>query len=585
MARRRATTERTARRAQRDTTSAAPRPKTASSAVWRDRAIVGGVALAASIAGIANGFVFDDVPQIVENARVQDLSRVGEIFSSAYWPPPFAPELFRPVASLSAALQYVVGGGEPLVFRVVSYALYALAAVVVYSLAARVLPRAIALGAGVLFAAHPLHVEAVALAVNQGELIVGCASVAAALLYLDRRRSGDLSRRDWIALCGLFVVAALSKENGFVLPGLLVAVELLLVERATVRERVRETWRGYACIGAAAAILLVARGVVLGGSVAGALPAKAIAGLSLGGRLLTTLQIVPQWLRLLVWPAHLQIDYSPNEIVASTGFGVWEALGLALVASFAAVAWWTRRRAPVIAFGLAWCAIALFPVSNIVPTGIVLAERTLFLPSVGFLLAVGGAADVLVRRWPSSLGIGRSLTVACSALVCLGIARSDARHRTWRNGQTMWEAAAIDAPRSLRVKQAHEEAIADITRDFERAATRSPTPWRVQFELATLLRYMRADSAALTQLRKSVASQPAQHDAALELSATLISVGEYQEAKAVAEEIRSVGDTARLAKAMARMADSASTVRAPPGSVRVVARDAFANPRRYGLEH
>ena len=37
--------------------------------------------------------------------------------------------------------------------------------------------------------------------------------------------------------------------------------------------------------------------------------------------------------------------------------------------------------------------IALFPVSNVlVPTGIILAERTLYLPSVGFLLVVGRAA-------------------------------------------------------------------------------------------------------------------------------------------------------------------------------------------------
>jgi hypothetical protein len=564
-----------------------PRVETPSarSAIWRDRGLVAAVAIVASIAGIANGFVFDDVPQVAENARVQDLSRLGEILTSPYWPPPYAPELYRPVASITVALQYMFGFGEPVLFRVVSYALYALVAVGVFSLAKRFLPRSIALAVGVLFAAHPLHVEAVALAVNQGELIVALTAVAATIRYVDRRRAGALSPGDWALLTALFLLGALSKENGFVIPGLLVAAELFLIDDTPWRDRVRPVWRGYAALATVAVTMLVARAFVLSGNVTGALPAKAIAGLSLGGRLLTMLQIVPRWVRLLAWPAHLQIDYSPNEIVASTAFGTYEALGLALLVAFAAIAWLSRRRAPVVTFGLAWCAIALVPVSNVVPTGIVLAERTLFLPSVGFLIAVGGAVELLLKRGGMrALRLQRPLAYAGGALACLGVARSDLRHRTWANGETMWQAAAVDAPKSLRVQQAHTEAIADITRDFEHAAQLSPTPWRVQFELGTLLRYMRADSAALTQLRKSLAERPEQHDAALELSATLISVGDYAGAKEVAASIQAAGDTARVAETFMRMADSASRVSAPPGSIRVTAREELGAAVRNGPE-
>lgn len=555
-----------------------PSSTIARSHVWRDRAIVAAVAVASSVAGIANDFVFDDVPQVVENMRAQGLSRLGEILTSAYWPPPYAPELYRPVASIVVALQYVLGAGTPGIFRVVSYLLYAAAAVGVYSLARRVLPRGIALGVAVLFAADPLHVEAVALAVNQGELIVGLAAVLAAVRYLDRRRHGLLSPGDWTVIVVLFVVASMSKENGFVLPGLLVAIELFLVDGRPLRERIRETWRGFAALGFVAVVMLAVRAMVLSGRIAGALPAKGIAGVSLGGRLLTMLQITPKWLRLLAWPAHLQIDYSPNEIIASTSFGARELYGLVLLVALAVLAWWSRRRAPVVTFGLAWCAVALFPVSNIVPTGIVLAERTLFLPSIGFLIAVGGVVDLALRRATSNAAtIGKSLAVLCGGLACVGAVRSDLRHLTWSNGQRMWQAAAVDAPKSLRVQQAHNEAVADITRDFERAADQSATPWRVQFELATLLRYMNADSAALAQLRKSVAAHPEQLDATLELSATLISVGEYAEAKNVATRVQSVGDTARVAASLARTADSASAAHTPAGRIRVVAREELAS--------
>ena len=365
-----------------------------------------------SVAGIGNGFVFDDVPQVVENVRIQGLSRVGEILTSPYWPPPYAPELYRPVASLTVALQYIIGAGDPTIFRVVSYLLYALAAVGVFELARRVLPRSIALGIAALFAADPVHVEAVALAVNQGELIVACAALVSVLLYLDRRRenagAGTLSVRDWTVLSVLFAVGALAKENGFIIPGLLVVAELFLVDADSFRDRLRTTWRGYAAMAAVGVVLLATRALVLSGNVTGALPAKAIAGLSLGERLLTMLQIVPKWVRLLAWPAHLQIDYSPNEIVASRSFGAHELLGLVLLVSLVAIAWLARRRARVVTFGLAWCAVALFPVSNIVPTGIVLAERTLFLPSVGFLIAVGGVIAFALDRSGFNVTNGRS---------------------------------------------------------------------------------------------------------------------------------------------------------------------------------
>ena len=146
--------QRAPKRATRTTAlSPADRPSSStgtSAASWwqfrRQAFVVALVAIAASLAGLRNDFVFDDVPQVAENVRVQDLSRVGEILTSSYWPPPFAQELYRPVASLTVAIQYVVGAGSPIVFRVCSYLLYALVSIGVLRLARRVLPERIALG-------------------------------------------------------------------------------------------------------------------------------------------------------------------------------------------------------------------------------------------------------------------------------------------------------------------------------------------------------------------------------------------------------------------------------------------------------
>ena len=97
------------------------------------------------------------------------------------------------------------------------------------------------------------------------------------------------------------------------------------------------------------------------------------------GRTLTMLGVVPEWFRLLIWPHHLQADYSPQEILPAEHLSSPQLLGLVLLAIAVLLLVATWRRQPVVAFGVLWLGIGIGPVHNVlVPTGIVLAERTLF---------------------------------------------------------------------------------------------------------------------------------------------------------------------------------------------------------------
>jgi len=85
------------------------------------------------------------------------------------------------------------------------------------------------------------------------------------------------------------------------------------------------------------------------------------------------------------------VDYSPAErtIVQNLSDGRF-LLGLACLALWAwlLVMAWRRQRSE--AFGLGWIAIAFLLVSNLLfSDGVLLAERTLYLPSVGLALAAG----------------------------------------------------------------------------------------------------------------------------------------------------------------------------------------------------
>jgi hypothetical protein len=536
------------------------------------------VAVAASVLCLANQFTLDDAGLILGTERLHGLSRWKEILTSPYWPPPYAQDLYRPLTSLILALQYQLGGGDPALFRVVSVLLYAGASLAVLHLASRLLPPAIALATALLFAAHPVHVETTVLAVAQGELIVALLGAVMVARYIDRRRSGagTLSPGDWLLLGGLYLVACLTKEQGLLLPALLVAAELCLVAAPSWSDRIRRTWPGYAGFALLGGLVLLIRGQVLSGKPFLAAPAEALVGLPIEGRALTMLQVVPEWFRLLVWPAHLRADYSPAEFVASTGWGRAEISGLLLLTGAVAIAWIARRRAPVVSFGLVWCAITLFPVSNlIVPTGILLAERTLFSPSIGFLLAAGGAIGWLLESRRSQLpGLRPALLVAGLLLVTLGTVRSASRQKIFRNQATLNVASARDAPKSARVQQSLGETLfdqgnrADAVAAYRRAIGYGREPWMLRIGLARRFRMLGDEEAAMEELRESLAENPTR-EALAELAAAFLAVGMYREAGRIAEGIIASDNAPPVMVWIKHLADSALAVNAPPGTIKI----------------
>jgi protein O-mannosyl-transferase len=558
------------------TPSSAPAPSPDQSRDWTGVLLVAVVALAASIAGLGNAFAYDDIPMIELNPRLHGFGRWLEILTSPYWPPPWQEEHYRPLTSFFFALQHAIGAGAPVVFRVTSYLLYAATSVGVFLLAARLMPRTVALGVGLLFAAHPVHVEVVAPAVGQSEMIVALAAIAMTLRYLQRRQEGWLAPRDWASLGVLYVIASLAKEHGLTLPALLVVVELFLV-RGGMPERLRRLWPGYVGLGILAGLLVALRFAVIGGEFSANWVAEALDGLSLGERTLTMLMVVPEWARLLLWPAHLRLDYAPQEFVASTGWGTPEVLGLGLVIGVLVALVLSWRRAPVVAFGIAWMLVAIAPVSNIVvPTGSLLAERLLFFPSIGFLVALGGATGLV---WERALGSPawrqQAVTAVGGVLVLLGVLRSAERHRVWRNEAFLSVRSVQDAPRSYRTQRAYADILFRLNRPemaleaYAQSIALAPEghDWRVRNDLAARLRERGERAQEVEQLRASLAAEPAQPEARGHLVAALLALGHYKEAAREADSALAAGGAQEVFNGLRVLADSAAQANAPAGSV------------------
>jgi hypothetical protein len=522
---------------------------------------------------LGNSWVQDEGPLIVENVRVQEWSGLWSGFTQSWWPADQDGGLYRPVAQSILTLLWGVGDGAAWVFKLGNLLCYLFGVAGVWTLARRLFPAEPAWAVAALFAVHPVHTEAVAVAVNQGEsLVVGVFGFALAWWW--DRTPGTTTRWGIVAVvAALYLVALGLKEHALVLPIMLVLLEW---HRRGSGQRTLSPRAIAWSVGALALVGLSfwgVRGAVLG-DLAGAPPAF---GLSerFADRALTMLGVVPEWVRLLFWPAHLQADYSPFEVTPWAGWTSAQTLGVLILLLWGAALRWSAERRPIVAFGLLWIPIALFPVSNtIVPTGVILAERTLMLASVGAIIALVGLVPTELWSRPRQRIV---LAAGIGLLLLLGALRSARRMPDWMSPRDHLFALERDAPASATTQMAlgvfdmesgRRREGEDRLRAVIAMAPGGSRPYRV------LARYYRRDglcAPAIPLMIQTLAIEPIDQHTRLSLVACLLDQGRYGDARRYAVE-GSTGPGAEIRPAFLAAvvtADSAVRVDAPARTVRL----------------
>jgi tetratricopeptide (TPR) repeat protein len=417
------------------------------------------LAIASSAIGVLNSFTYDDRYIVELNPATRNLHRWWTAFGQSYWPKDWGGDGYRPLTIIAYKLEAVLGGRSPVAFHAVNILLYAVVAVLVLAIARRLLPFWAAWATAALFAVHPVHVEAVAGIVGQSELLVAIALLSALLLYLRDRADGPLRTWTAVGIAALYVVACFSKEHGVVLPALLGAAELTVIaDSASLRERVRRLRPFYLVLVLIAVAFVAVRSRVLADhGIGGFQPFTPFSTLHISNpdRMLTALGVVPEWIRLFYWPVHLSSEYGPPDIEIAQGFALSQLPGFLLLVAILSFGVALRRRQRAISFGIAIAVITLLPASNfIVPAGIVLAERTLFLPSVGAMIVLGAivvlAADYLRGRVASAARLKVVAATVCGVLLLTGAIRSAERTTVWRDNDTLFRHAVVDSPLSYR---------------------------------------------------------------------------------------------------------------------------------------
>jgi protein O-mannosyl-transferase len=433
-------------------------------------------------------FVWDDVLLVARSQRLREWSSLPTVLASHFWSEVHeGSHYYRPLVSLSYFLDLHAWGLDPLGFHLTNLLAHLATALAVLVLARRLTGNLLAASiAGVAFALHPIHTESVTFISGRTDVLSTLLFLLALLGYARWRDGG--SPLTLAGSLGAFFLALTAKEVAVTLPLILVLWDLLVaspdaaakadVDVPRYRPLVRAAGR-YSAYGAVIGLYLVIRMLSLGALV------ESDPGVwgSLLTRFLTTTKIVASyaWMAFVPFPANAHYVIVP--VVAPPPAAWWGAA--AFLAVLVAATAWAAVRAPRWGFCALWFWLTLIPSVGVnllpLPTA-VMAERFLYLPSVGFCVLLGMALGRTLSA-ASTLDAGQirpAPALALAGLLLAYVGLTIWRNEPWQDHYHLYLNMVDTSPDSdlphvnLALVQLPRGEIAEAHAHFKRAVEIAP---------------------------------------------------------------------------------------------------------------
>ena len=395
-------------------------------------------------------FYLDDFSSIQENPIIyQWQGTIKELWQ-------FAP--MRTIGYLSFALNYQVHQFQVNGYHVVNIAIHILASLAVWGLllglvrspvlkqqlsptAQVVLP----LVAALLFALHPLQIQAVTYVVQRLASMAALFYITALMAFVYARLAENLlPRLFWITILILCMgLGLLTKQNTATLPVALLLIELIFFPNHLKRVL---TITGFAVLGLAAVWTVLALSFQYNPFSLQAMEAltKETTTISRESYLATQFSVLWTYIKLFFYPIGLHIDYdypitetllNPTALIALAGHMVLIVIGLLSI-----------KRFPIIAFGLLFYYLAHAVESSVIPIRDVVFEHRTYLPNLGLFALCAWILVVQIPRW-----LDKNTAIILTLVVVVGLGTMTwLRNETWRNPIALWKDNVEQSPSKKR---------------------------------------------------------------------------------------------------------------------------------------
>ena len=366
---------------------------------------------------------------------------------------------YRPLTPIMFALGWQISE-KPVLFHFMNVLWYGLTVVLLFIVLLKMLhsssyePYAyfVAFVTALLFAVHPVHTEVVANVKGRDEIMTLFLSLSA--LYFSLRSFDKKGNIADMAIAGvLFFLALMAKEMAVVfIP--IVAISFYVFRKADIPKSLMQM---IPFIIAFAAFMTL-RKVVLGDATSGGksmelmnnpylkLQGNQWVSLTTDEKFGTIFNTLGRYIQLLIFPNKLTHDYYPYAIPITSLKDSTAMLPVLAYLGLIAVGIWGVLTRKHFAYGIAFFLISLFLVSNIPLTiGVNMAERFLFMPSIGFCFVLAIGLYHLAKKLSGAkeiVGFGQfsGVLVILGILFLAGAAKTYTRSLDWKSNFTLFQA-------------------------------------------------------------------------------------------------------------------------------------------------
>ena len=519
------------------------------------------------LGALNHSWAFDDGPIIQSNPAAHSIPAAAAAFFSSYWPSDQTTSgQYRPLTVLSFAIDWSLSNGSTTWFHLVNVMLHGTATALFVLVVSAWLSPLGALIAGLVFAVHPVHVEAVANVVGRAEVLVAAGVFACVLAARQYRRTSDRrTQATWFALALLLLLTSLLVKEHAVIT---VAVILLdhILDPAGNRRQSLTLYIGLVAVTLGWFYLWHS----IAGQYVSVSVAATIRGLSFFDRLGTMLVAQLHVVRLLVWPMELSADYNPQIIPRLEHWSWLSTVGLLTSSAMLTLAVALRRRVPAITFGIGLAAVSYAPTSNLLfPSGVILSERNLYLAVAAPCVVLGWLAMRLSERTRSTFRQRARpvLTAVVLGLLVVYSGRTVSRVPFWKDGETVLLMDFVQHPENYRARlrvggflRARGDLPGALAEANTAGAVFTDDPWTAQYSVVRALD-LGVPHLALREARRAHMYEPENPSFARLVVRARLALGHFDSAAVVAR--RSVLDAPSSPIAMRSYVEVLDSLAAP----------------------
>jgi tetratricopeptide (TPR) repeat protein len=454
-----------------------------------------------------NGFVSDDVAGILRNPNIGNFSNTT------------ANAMHFSLFSFFQLIAYHIGGLHPFTFRIINILIHIGCVILIFMLLDLSMKKQIAFIAAALFAVHPILTESVSWISGGLYSMYAFFFLLSFLFYLFT----ESNRKYLYYSVAFYVLAVFSSEKAIILFLIFVLYEFVFGD-------IRYNWKKiipYFSFSFALGLLYVSK---IGSRISD-VTNMSYQQTSSGGFYNPLVQVpvaIGSYLKLMFWPARLSLYQTEMQ------FNQGQYLALLFVfLLFLGALIWSWRKNKSIFFWLAFFFITLIPVLTPFKISWIVAERYVYLGTLGIIVVAAILFDKLLDFNENGRMVGYFFLV----LIVAGLAgRTIIRNRDWKSEDTLWIATAKVSPSGQQIHNnlgdvyARQGDYQKAVEEFTLATQINPNYADAYHNLANTYQQMGQIDLAIENYQKAVSINPNLWQSNQNLAAIYFEKGDYDTA-------------------------------------------------------